>query len=43
MKGPMGDQFEAAGLSARIGTERHYPTVRAAVDAYAHEQPRAAV
>ena len=29
------DQFEQAGVTATIGRERFYPSVRAAVDAYA--------
>ena len=35
----MQDQFELAGVTATIGSERFYPTVRAAVDAYVAGQP----
>jgi MFS superfamily sulfate permease-like transporter len=40
LKGPTRDRFDAAGLSATIGEERFYPTVRAAVAAFAEERPR---
>jgi sulfate permease, SulP family len=40
MKSPMRERFDAAGLTARIGARRFYPTVRAAVAAYAHERTR---
>ena len=35
----MQEQFELAGVTATIGRERFYPTVRAAVDAYVAGQP----
>jgi SulP family sulfate permease len=41
MKAPMRERFDAAGLTAGIGSQRFYPTVRAAVDAYLREQKRA--
>jgi sulfate permease, SulP family len=43
MKAPMRERFDAAGLTAAIGSQRFYPTVRAAVDAFLHEQARALV
>jgi sulfate permease, SulP family len=43
MKAPMRERFDAAGLTAAIGSQRFYPTVRAAVDAFRHEQARALV
>jgi MFS superfamily sulfate permease-like transporter len=35
MKAPIRDRFDAASLTAKIGADRFYPTVRAAVAAVA--------